>query len=266
MKRTLSLVLDDKGYRSLVLMDAESNLIDKFTSSNFESHEDIRTYFKDEIEKYLNDNQKYLDLIRSSSTRDFRGRIVILEEHEYHGRVEYVAKRVLYKKHLVAFDKLVKDKATMQRFLRLEKHGVNSLGLRNLISPFLAKEINTCNFKVVSRVNLIQREIKNSKSNFYDILRLMCKAYEYERKYRIDLPTIESIYKDSQITEKEMKAATTERISVNNQEENFFYIDGVRYSDELPPDIDRYIELLNEGSEITGYRPDGLGPRNERSR
>ena len=138
MKRTLSLVLDEKGYRSLTLIDAPSNEIDEFTSKYFDSHEDVRDYFKDKIDKYLSENQRYIDLINSSTTRNFRGRIVILEEHEYHGRIEYVAKRVLYKKHLVAFDRLVKDKLTMQRFLRLERHGVNTLGLRGLVSPFLS--------------------------------------------------------------------------------------------------------------------------------
>ena len=254
MERTLSLVLDDRGYRSLTLMKDEGYEIDKFTAHNFEDHEQIRNYFKNEIKKYLKENAKYVDLVRASTGREFRGRIVILEAHEYQGRLEFDDKRVLYKKHLVAFNEMVKDKNTMKKFLQLERIGVNQYGLRGLVSPFLVREIRFADFKVVSQVNLIKKELKRNKRDFFDILRMMTKAYESERKNR-PLPTIDAIYKESK--KKDME----ELIEVTKKEPKEFYnIDGVDYRiDDIPFDLDDLRRMDTE------YRPDGLGYKDEKT-
>lgn len=259
MERILSLVLDDRGYRSLSLMQDDANVIDNFTTKKFEDSEQIREYFKDEIKEYLQKNQKYIDLITSSTGRKFRGRIVILEIHEHRTELEFIEKRVLYKKHLVAFKEMVKDKLTMKRFLKLEKIGYNEYNLRRLVSPFLEREINYSNFKVVSRVELIRREIKRDKNNFFDILRIISKAYEQERLYRPNLKTIDAIYKEHV----QLKGSKDDRNIQEDQSSNFSYnpngmckIDGVLYPiDEIPFDLEELMYM------DTDYWPDGLGKR-----
>ncbi len=247
MERTLSLVLDDEDKISLTLMKKEANDIDDFTTKNFENSDQIREYYQREIEKFLEENKNYIETISKKTGKKFRGRIVILESRELDKSLYFVEKRVLYKKHIVAFNEMIKDRATMLKFLQLEKIGFNQFGFRKLISGFLCREITYANYKVKSRVNLIKKEIKKNKNNFYDILRIITKAYEIERKKR-QLPTIDAIYNLSK--EKHID----EPITFKNPQE-FYLIDGFSYhQDDIPFDLD---ELKNLDSE---FKPDGLGP------
>ena len=255
MERTLSLVLDSEGYKSLTLMKADSNDIDDFTTKNFECSEQIRDFYKDKIDQFLEENKSYVSEIAKQTGKKFRGRIVILEAKEMNSSLYFIEKRVLYKKHLFAFKDIAADKPTMLKFLQLEKIGFNQYGFRKLISPFLTREIITTNFKIKSRVDFIKREIKNNRKNFYDTLRIIIKAYEIERKKR-NLPTIEAIYeKNKPLSRKENKNKQPK-----DDEKDFFYIDGFFYpADDIPFDLEQ-LEKLE-----TSFRPDGLGP-DERSR
>ena len=247
MERTLSLVLDEEDKISLTLMKKEANDIDDFTTKNFENSEQIRKYFEGKIEKFLEQNKNYIETISKKTGRKFRGRIVILEARELDSSIYFIEKRVLYKKHLVAFNEMIKDRATMLKFLQLEKIGFNQYGFRRLISGFLYREISYADYKVKSRVNLIKKEIKKNKANFYDILRIMTKAYEIERKKR-NLPTIDAIYNFSKKTIKEENTST-------KAPQDFYLIDGVFYPiDDIPFDL---YELRHLDSE---FKPDGLGP------
>ena len=247
MERTLSLVLDEEGFESLTLMQDEAVKIDEFTTKKFEDSEQIREYFKPQIEAYLKENKNYIAKISQERGKLFRGRIVILELHERDNSLYFVEKRVLYKKNLIAFKEMVKDKLTMHRFLQLERIGFNQYGFRKLISPFLTREIKYTNYQVKSRVDFIRREIKRDKKDFYDILRIISKAYEIERKNRPNLKTIEAIYKES-------KKTLIEPIKKDIEEKEYCVIDGVSYPiDEIPFDLDelRYMD--------TDFLPDGLG-------
>ena len=251
----MSLVLDSEGYKCLTLMKADSNEIDDFTTKKFENSEQIREYYKDKIDTFLEQNKPYISEITKQTGKKFRGRIVILEAKEQNSSLYFIEKRVLYKKHLVAFKDMVSDKGTMLKFLQLERIGFNQYGLRRLISPFLSREITYTNFKIKSRVDFIRKEIKNNKKNFYDILRIIAKAYEIERKKR-NLPTIDSIYEKS----KSMTRNSNCQLTNENIEQEFFYFDGVYYPiDDIPFDLEQLSRLE------TNYRPDGLGP-NERTR
>ena len=119
MERTLSLVLDEDCKLSLTLMKDDAVKIDEFTTKKFENSEQIREYYKKQIDEFLEQNKNYINSITRNTGRKFRGRIVILESREKNGNLDYVEKRVLYKKHLVAFKELIKDKGTMIKFLEL---------------------------------------------------------------------------------------------------------------------------------------------------
>ncbi len=252
MERTLSLILDEEGRVSLTLMKDKADNIDKFTTK-FEDSEMIRKKFKKQIEQYLKENKEYVQAISKKRGQLFRGRIAILEATIRNDSLCLVEKRVLYKKHLVAFNTIIKDKPTMLRFLQLEQIGYNQYGFKKLISPFLTREIRYANYKVVSSINLIKREIK--RENFYDILRIICKAYEIERKKRSDLKTIEAIYKEN-ITKpnNNLPREVSDFSQQEKDEEPFCIIDGVSYpTDQQPFDND---DLRHMDST---YIPDGLG-------
>lgn len=275
MERTLSLVLDDECKISLTLMQDDAIKIDEFTSKKFENSEQIRDYFKKQIADFLEKNKNYIDAFFKNSGRKFRGRIVVLEARENNNSIEYIEKRVLYKKHLVAFKELVKDENTMRRFLQLEGLGYNVHGFRKLISPFLCREIKYTKYSVPSQIDSLRRELKKDKNNFYDILRIIIKAYEIERKYR-KLKTIDALYKDYQNKKKSLQVEQRKTIIddemtfqkeslsaktgiIEDNDKLYIIIDGQYIPIEEAPDIDE----LNKYD--TDFRPDGLGP-NERTR
>lgn len=266
MERTLSLVLDDECKISLTLMKDDAVKIDEFTSKKFEDSDQIRERFKKQIDAFLEQNKNYIDGITKKSGKKFRGRIVILEARKNNNSIEYIEKRVLYKKHLVAFKEIIKDRDTMLKFLQLEKIGYSERGFRKLISPFLCREIKYANYKVVSQIDFLRRELKKDKNNFYDILRIIVKAYDIERKKR-NLKTIDAIYKQSKTKVEHKKSTIPSATSSfeNNNESNFYYIDGISYhEDEIPFDLDELSKMEADGI-IIDRKPDGLG-LNERTR
>ena len=275
MERTLSLVLDDEGKLSLTLMHDDAVKIDEFTSKKFQNSDQIRDYFRKQIDEFLEKNKNYIDIVSKNTGKKFRGRIVVLEARENNNSIEYIEKRVLYKKHLVAFKELVKDKNTMKRFLQLERIGYNERGFRKLISQHLCHEIKYTNYRVVSQTDFLKKELKKDKNNFYDILRIIIKAYEIERKYR-KLKTIDALYKDYQNKKKSSQVEQRKTIIddemtfqkeslsaktgiIEDNDKLYIIIDGQYIPIEEAPDIDE----LNKYD--TDFRPDGLGP-NERIR
>lgn len=259
MERKLSLVLDDRGLVSLTLYRADNVVMDEYTTKNFESSDDIRKKYQKEIDEFLNKNQNYLNAIRNNSKRDFNGRIVLLQV-DPNNITEFVEKKVLYKKHLIAFKQMCKDKGTMQEFSRLEKIGVNAYGLKKLVSPQIHREISyDKTFNIKTRVNYIQRSLKNNKNNFYEILRIMIKAYKNQRAIRKNLPTIDKIYKDY-LESKKVNISENHNIQETcsfsvEDERKYFGVDGISYLQEEQElfDLDdlKYIEDLD-------FLPDGL--------
>lgn len=264
MERTLSLVLDDEGKISLTLMKDEADKIDSFTTKKFENSDQIREFYQKQITEFLEKNRNYIEAVSNRSGKRFNGRIVILEARDNNNSLRFVEKRVLYKKHLVAFKEMVKDKPTMEEFVKLERIGYNQYGFRKLVSPFVCREIKYGNFNVKSQVDLIRKEIKNSKTTFYDALRIITKAYGIERKRRPYLKTIDAIYK-KYLEEKENKKRIDHEIVEEiveddkpSQNKDYFVIDGLTYHiEDIPFDLDDLVKMETE------YRPDGLGDIND---
>ena len=159
---------------------------------------------------------------------------------------------------------MIKDRPTMQRFLELNKINYDYLGFKRLISPFLSREIKIVDYSKKSRVELIGREIRKHDT-YYEILRLLTKAYLEERKKRPDLKTIEAIYSDylktRNISQKNVleKQGCKERIIPKVDEDGYITIDGFHYSiDALPFDL----EQLNKVDNINFWF-DGLGEIDE---
>ncbi len=264
MERMLSLVLDDEGKKSLTLLAGDARKIDEFTTKKFENSDQIREYYKDKIDPYLQENANYLEAIQKRTGKNFKGRVVILEMCNDDSSYYYRDRTVLYKKHIIAFKEMIKDRPTMQRFLELNKINYDYLGFKRLISPFLSREIKIVDYSKKSRVELIGREIRKHDT-YYEILRLLTKAYLEERKKRPDLKTIEAIYSDylktRNISQKNVleKQGCKERIIPKVDEDGYITIDGFRYSiDALPFDL----EQLNKVDNINFWF-DGLGEIDE---
>ena len=259
MVRTLSLVLDDEGKKSLTLFTDEAAKIDKFTTKNFENSDQIREYYKEQIDRFLSDNNNYLEAIKKRTDKNFKGRIVILEMYDDDMTYHYRDRAVLYKKHIVAFKEMIKDRKTMLRFLEFSKLNFNYLGFKRLISPFLSREIKITDYSKKSRVELIGREL-HKQISYYEILRLITKAYLEERKERPNLKTIEAIYNDYLKTKTAVKKQEhKERIIPKISDDGYITIDNIRYSiDELPFDL----EQLNKVEDINFWF-DGLGEVDE---
>ena len=273
MIRTLSLVLDEKGEKSLSLMEGEARDIDEFTLK-FHDSEEIRSKFQKQIDVYLEQNKKYLE----SFKRNSRGRIVILELHNINNEPVYVPKRVLYKKYLVALDTMIKDEDTMKRFLKLEGRYVNEKKIASNITKFIKYKIEKgTNFRVRSQVDYLKREIKRIKDSFYDNLRSIAKAYEEECKTRKNLKTIDQIFKEY-LEEQKLKKEAKEQTDLskktlanesynkvtnkpNNQDDNDF--DTIRVGDTFynPEHLDLDDLVKIDTDEIIGNLPDGLGPK-----
>jgi len=237
MERKLSLVLDDRGLVSLTLFRADNITMDEYTTKHFESSEEIREKYKTEIDEFLKKNENYLNAIRNKSKKAFNGRIVLLQV-DSNNITEVIEKRVLYKKHLIAFKELCKDRLTMQEFSKLNKIECNKYKLKSLITPHVQRYINhNGTFDIKTRVKEMTSEIKRNENDFYEVLRLMISAYNIQRQDRKHLPTIDRIYKDylkekeqSKNKEKivEQPVVKTETIETKDT----FNIDGTYYKQE----------------------------------
>lgn len=264
MERTLSLVLDDSGLIRLTLFDGSNDEIDKYTTK-FDSATSLRKKHQKEIDAFLKLNQHILDS-RDKGKKNFYGRIVVLEKNGDF----YDEKKVLFKKHLVAFKNYIyQDRLTMQEFARLEQYGYETLNKKKLISYYLAREIRyEGTYAIKSRVEKIKRDI-NKDEDFYDILRIIIKAYKHQRESRTDLPSIEQIYSEY-LQDKKISAELHNEImgsQINNSiaepinEEEKYIVDGVIYAKEEQElfDLD---DLKN--MEDANFAPDGLG-KNDKS-
>lgn len=266
MERILCLVLDEDAKIKLPLFEGTSDEIDEYTTK-FDNADTLRKKYKDEIASFLEQHQDFFDA-RDPEKKKYYGRIVVLEKHNGY----YEQKRVLFKKHLIAFKNFIyKDKLTMQEFARLERVGYVEYNKKRLLSSFVLRKISLDGtYAYKTKVEEIKRDINND-SDFYDILRIIIKAYKHQRELRPHLPTIERIYseyveakkakkKEKDALKRETKAKTAP-VSVtpdkqNNQDEDIkFVINGVRYNaDEL-----HLFDLDDIDIESSNMIPDGKG-------
>lgn len=275
MQRSLSLVLDPEFRLCLTLLKDEADKIDDFTTKNFESSLDIRKCFDKQIKQFLEENKRYIYEVEHRSGKKFRGRIVVLEATNKNDSLILIEKRVLYKKHKNVFKELVKDKKTMLKFLEFENIGFIQYGYRRLISQFLRQQITYLDYNSKRKVDLIIKELK--QKNFYDILRVIVKAYEFERKKR-NLPTIEEIYernKKSKSPNHQSDVDPNEDVepsSVPNynksqieiNDEIYTRVDGVLTHISDLSELEEIKKLFNAG--LTDYCPDGIEKKHGRTR
>jgi len=274
MERILCLVLDEEAKIKLPLFEGTPDEIDQYTTK-FANAEDLRKKYKVQIDNFLEENKEFLES-RDPEKKKYNGRIVVLENQNG----IYEQKRVLFKKHLIAFKNFIyKDRATMQEFVHLQNIGYTQHNKKKLLTSFVINKISySGNYQYKTKVEEIRRDI-NASSAFYDIVRIIIKAYKHQRELRPNLPTIEAIYQEYVETKKQQKEerdakkrADKEKLEElkealsshafkphvrpnNDDEEIEFVINGIKYNaDEL-----HLFDLEDIDVETSNIIPDGMG-------
>lgn len=104
---SLVITVDRYGEKSKVLMTGPLHEIDKFTTK-CESTGEIRENFPDEIEDFYNNYGTYMQELTAKNNKKERGDITILNSNK-EKRI-----RVLYKKHIFVFKKVILDNDFIQ--------------------------------------------------------------------------------------------------------------------------------------------------------
>ena len=136
MERILCLVLDEEAKIKLPLFEGTPDEIDQYTTK-FANAEDLRKKYKVQIDNFLEENKEFLES-RDPEKKKYNGRIVVLENQNG----IYEQKRVLFKKHLIAFKNFIyKDRATMQEFVHLQNIGYTQHNKKKLLTSFVINKI-----------------------------------------------------------------------------------------------------------------------------
>ena len=187
MERYLCLLLgkeplpNEANYLKLTKSVTEPRKLDAFTMNRFENSEEVREYFKEEIESYLKANEKILNEIKNRTGRNYRGSIAIIENKN--GQLRKL--RVLYSKTCEEVHNLLNDIVFMQR-LALNDENSKAKYLK-LFSPYEVDSIlsrNGQNYSLKELKTILKIWKERLKNDFYGThkLRIVLKSYEEFKK------------------------------------------------------------------------------------
>ena len=225
---SLALIFDSNV---LILFNKTNNEIDEYTSK-FETKDGIIKKNIKVINDFLKENNLLLD----------DGKLVVIKDE--------VKKEVLLKKHIVAFNHLIKSDNMLYKFCEYE---VSSN--KKSVSEYFINKSRERNLNLYF-VRTYLKEARKSK-NYYDIVRDMLNVYNSELEL-YNLPSLDEIY----LKHKEdlRKSKVKSKGNIKFVEEDFiedkkYYINGSCYTSDEFVLFD--IEDL-ENIESSDYRPDGM--------
>lgn len=195
MKRSLSLVLDRDDNIYLTLETMEARELDLFVSKKFNSSDEIREYYKSVIDPFLEQYRKYLE-----NKTHKRGRIVITELQD---DLTIEEKRVIYKKSLIIFHEITKNKKFIDILQDRDYiRSANDKNYRRIFSEDYGVEIKF-HSQTPSKYNRLMGQWRNVIKDYrfyYDLIRSVLKEYEEIRtdiKYKnLNLPTLDAVYNE----------------------------------------------------------------------
>lgn len=242
--RTLALVLDDECEIYLPLFEGENSKVDEFTTKNFESSDDIRLYYKDKIEDFLDKKRVYL-----FGKKNFRGRIVLLEN--VNGKM--YKSRVLYKDALIVAKEALENPKVMNCVVAIDSNGrvnnhiyskleISYKRKKMLLSPFVRDIIKRYDYPTKTNLKSVKQWLKSSKENYYEKIRLLVLSYIQARKIYPDLKTPSTLYREY----KESVSSVKEEKKDYYERKTSDYVDIGDFSypiDCLPFDNDQLIEM-----------------------
>lgn len=206
MQRSLMLMLNggkenkmpSQSVIGLTLETMDSEELDSYISSNFESSDDIRKKYEKEITRFLEQHHAYIEKAEEKLGRKFNGAIVVTEMDE---DLNLERKKVLYKKYRIIFNQITNEKSFMLaianrdyiNFINARKKGEP---YERLFSEFHSRELrfhSTTDNQFRKVVGQWRNQIKNS-SIYYEIMRTILK--EYENRYKeLGLSSPDMVYR-----------------------------------------------------------------------
>lgn len=158
-----------------------SNKLDEFIISNFANSEQVRKYYAERINKFLTDNDRYLQKIYMETGRKYRGSIVILEKvfSSYPKKI-----KVLYSNIKSNLDQILSNES----FIKYLAQNQRTASKVKLFSGFQRDIFSDHIFypKAEKKVILKQWKASLPKTNcIYEKIRQILKNYdEYLKQYR----------------------------------------------------------------------------------
>lgn len=252
MERYLSLVLDRDDNISLALEKMEARELDMYISKNFNSSEEIREKYKHLIEPYL---EKYKNYLADKTHK--RGRIVITELQEDLTTEE---KRVIYKKSLIIFHEITKNKKFIDILQDRDYiRSANDEKYKRIFSPDYGVEIkfHTQSPSKYNRVMGSWRNVIKDYYYYYDLIRRVLKEYEeirLEPMYKdLNLPTLDAVY--SEFLKEKKSKLEQKRVATLENEAELESLLGEIYLQELLNKTEEPVRYKN-GADEDGYPGD----------
>ena len=191
--RRLCLILGKKGYNALVLFSGTAAEIDKFTVQ-FDNSEQIRAYFKHNIDPYLISEQKIISSIELKTGRKYRGSIALLQDDfewnynpkrnpQYIKENTLIKKRVLYKQDILTALEAIRDEKIMKLALYLDspkedklknRYPYKGYNLMNEIKHFLYQDV----YPTEEALTRIYAWFKDDPKTMYEKARVIIQAHE----------------------------------------------------------------------------------------
>lgn len=195
MERSLSLVLDEMGKISLTLETMEAKKLDEFIIKNFNSSDEIRKKYKYKIQPFLEQYKDFITRVETDNNKKYNGSIVITE---LQNDLSIKKKKVLYKKQLIIFKEITKNKkfitALQNRdYINAINAEKNNEKYKRIFSDYYGIEIK---FKCDSedKFRRVMGQWRNSIKElhrYYDLIRTVLK--EYKNRYKeleLDSPAV----------------------------------------------------------------------------
>lgn len=187
MERSLCLIIgkeplpNETNYIKLTKPVNDPRKLDAFIMKRFANSEEVREFFKEEIEKYLITNEKIITEIKNRTGRMYRGSIAIIENN--HGELRKL--RVLYSDTPDKLKELLDDIVFMKRIA--ENDELSKAKYLKLFSPYEIDSILSRNGQdyPLKELKIILKVWKEHlKNDFYgtDKLRIILKNYEEYKK------------------------------------------------------------------------------------
>lgn len=195
MERCLSLVLDEMGNISLTLEKMEARELDKFIIKNFNSSEEIRKKYAAKIESYLEQRKAFITKVEIYNDKRYAGSIVITE---LQNDLSIKKKKVLYKKDMIIFKEITKNKkfisALQERdYINFHSAVKEHKPYERIFSDAYSREIKF-HCHSVNKFNRVMGQWRNLIKDFdryYEIVRVVLK--EYKNRYKelgLDSPDV----------------------------------------------------------------------------
>jgi len=205
MKRSLSLVLNGRKSNIMLMSETiylelekmDSRELDEYISKKFNSSEEIRKRYQSEINQFLQNHSSFLSRVQEETGKKYDGSIVITELQD---DLTIERKKVLYKKDIIQFNEIIKNKKfilSLESYDYLCNQSAYRSGekYRRIFPEYYGKEFKfyCYNEQKFKKIMGQWKTMLKKSSNYYDIIRKVLK--EYQNRYKeLGLDSLDVVY------------------------------------------------------------------------